>query len=53
MECPYDTAKANYRHAILKLKKVISIQDLAPNESWLEKSEESKDSGLRNEPEGG
>ena len=20
MECPYDTAKANYRHALLKLK---------------------------------
>lgn len=22
MDCPYDTAKANYRHAVLKLKKV-------------------------------
>ncbi len=28
MECPYDTAKANYRHALLKLKAKISDQDL-------------------------
>lgn len=28
MECPYDTAKANYRHALLKLKTQIADQDL-------------------------
>ncbi len=26
MECPYDTAKANYRHAVLKLKQVFQGQ---------------------------
>jgi RNA polymerase sigma-70 factor (ECF subfamily) len=26
MECPYDTAKANYRHALLKLKEVFEHQ---------------------------
>ncbi len=28
MECPYDTAKANYRHALLKLKERIEEMDL-------------------------
>lgn len=28
MECPYDTAKANYRHAVLKLKKVFTDHQL-------------------------
>ncbi|MDZ4661129.1 MAG: sigma-70 family RNA polymerase sigma factor [Pseudomonadota bacterium] len=28
MECPYDTAKANYRHALLKLKTQIADEDL-------------------------
>lgn len=27
MECPYDTAKANYRHALLKLKEVFENQN--------------------------
>lgn len=27
MECPYDTAKANYRHALLKLKQSIQGED--------------------------
>ncbi len=27
MQCPYDTAKANYRHALLKLKEVFETQD--------------------------
>lgn len=27
MDCPYDTAKANYRHAILKLKEALKGQD--------------------------
>jgi RNA polymerase sigma-70 factor (ECF subfamily) len=56
MDCPYDTAKANYRHAILKLKKVLSIQDLALSEAWTESAKESgndvRTSGFRNEPEG-
>lgn len=26
MECPYDTAKANYRHALIKLKEVFETQ---------------------------
>ena len=26
MECPYDTAKANYRHALLKLKEIFENQ---------------------------
>jgi RNA polymerase sigma-70 factor (ECF subfamily) len=29
MICPYDTAKANYRHAVLKLKKVFTDHQLA------------------------
>lgn len=29
MECPYDTAKANYRHALLKLKERVEELDLA------------------------
>ena len=28
MDCPYDTAKANYRHALLKLKTQIADEDL-------------------------
>jgi len=32
MECPYDTAKANYRHALLKLKEV--FEDRAELKSW-------------------
>jgi len=27
MECPYDTAKANYRHALLKLKEVFESKN--------------------------
>ncbi len=27
MQCPYDTAKANYRHALLKLKEIFEAQD--------------------------
>ena len=29
MDCPYDTAKANYRHAVLKLQKTLRSQGLA------------------------
>jgi len=28
MQCPYDTAKANYRHALLKLKARIEALEL-------------------------
>lgn len=27
MECPYDTAKANYRHALLKLRNILEQQE--------------------------
>ena len=27
MQCPYDTAKANYRHALLKLKEIFETQN--------------------------
>ena len=33
MECPYDTAKANYRHAVLKLKQVFQGQTDLQNRS--------------------
>lgn len=32
MQCPYDTAKANYRHALLKLKEVFEMR--AELKSW-------------------
>jgi RNA polymerase sigma-70 factor, ECF subfamily len=32
MECPYDTAKANYRHALIKLKEV--FEDREDLKSW-------------------
>ena len=35
MVCPYDTAKANYRHAILKLKKVLTDAGFSTNLQWL------------------
>lgn len=34
MECPYDTAKANYRHALLKLKETFETQ--GELKSWTE-----------------
>ena len=34
MECPYDTAKANYRHALLKLRQVFEQQQELKN--WTE-----------------
>lgn len=34
MECPYDTAKANYRHALLKLKEVFESKKELKN--WTE-----------------
>ena len=52
MDCPYDTAKANYRHAVLKLKKVLPLQDLALGESWLNHEEELKNSTMSSEPTG-
>ena len=30
MDCPYDTAKANFRHAVLKLKKVLIERNAGP-----------------------
>ena len=34
MQCPYDTAKANYRHALLKLKEIFESQ--AELKNWTE-----------------
>ncbi len=35
MECPYDTAKANYRHALLKLKSTFESQEeLSALKNW-------------------
>lgn len=34
MECPYDTAKANYRHALLKLRE--ELQDQEDLKTWSE-----------------
>ncbi len=34
MECPYDTAKANYRHALIKLKQ--SLEQRQDLKSWTE-----------------
>ena len=34
MQCPYDTAKANYRHALLKLKEIFETQ--SELKSWTE-----------------
>lgn len=51
MDCPYDTAKANYRHAVMKLKKVLSIRDFTLAESWVGSSDE-KNSTIKSEPTG-
>ncbi|MNT78472.1 hypothetical protein D3C72_2177130 [compost metagenome] len=34
MECPYDTAKANYRHALMKLRQTFEQQSELKN--WTE-----------------
>ncbi len=38
MECPYDTAKANYRHAVLKLKDVFA--EMPGVQNWQESLDE-------------
>lgn len=52
MDCPYDTAKANYRHAILKLRKVLPLQNFSMNEDWLTHGVEVKNSTIQSEPTG-
>lgn len=37
MDCPYDTAKANYRHALMKIKAALNGDDLL--KTWLEFAE--------------
>ena len=53
MDCPYDTAKANFRHAVLKLKKVLAahgdFKDRDLNKIWSEKDED-KISTISSEP---
>lgn len=39
MDCPYDTAKANYRHALLKLKSALEETQWLKNLSELDESE--------------
>ncbi|MEQ1877359.1 MAG: sigma-70 family RNA polymerase sigma factor [Bdellovibrionia bacterium] len=39
MDCPYDTAKANYRHALLKLKTALENTQWLRNLSELDESE--------------
>lgn len=50
MNCPYDTAKANYRHAVLKIKKV--LMDRGMGSKYLESHEENTDSTTNSEPNG-
>lgn len=38
MDCPYDTAKANYRHAVLKLKKVFNDRKDNATTDFMEKN---------------
>lgn len=40
MECPYDTAKANYRHAIMKLRH--NLGDSMIQDGWVQKINENK-----------
>ncbi|MFK8138638.1 MAG: RNA polymerase sigma factor [Bdellovibrionales bacterium] len=46
MECPYDTAKANYRHALMKLKASLSGDELLSN--WLSFTDEEEHITERN-----
>lgn len=55
MNCPYDTAKANYRHALLKLREKFELEmgtggDL---ENWNSLFSSESDSGSPFEPQGG
>lgn len=55
MNCPYDTAKANYRHALLKLRERFELEmgtggDL---ENWNSLFSSESDSGSPFEPQGG
>ncbi|MDZ4676959.1 MAG: sigma-70 family RNA polymerase sigma factor [Oligoflexia bacterium] len=49
MDCPYDTAKANYRHAVLKLKKVLTAKGGDDASRWL-MPEENINSTINTEP---
>jgi RNA polymerase sigma-70 factor (ECF subfamily) len=51
MDCPYDTAKANYRHAVLKLKKVLSAKGGDDGRQWFA-PEENVNSTINPEPNG-
>ena len=51
MGCPYDTAKANYRHAVLKLKKAFVQKGGDDASRWL-MSEENISSTINTEPNG-
>lgn len=51
MACPYDTAKANYRHAILKLKKALTDAGLSANLEWLASAGEEVGLGAESDNE--
>ena len=53
MECPYDTAKANYRHAVLKLKKALTDAGLADKMTSLTGSDEEGSSSATVENKNG
>ena len=45
MDCPYDTAKANYRHAILKLKD--TLNNKSDLQAWTNNSSNDTFSEIR------
>jgi RNA polymerase sigma-70 factor (ECF subfamily) len=52
MECPYDTAKANFRHAVLRLKKTLSARGGDKISDWaLSESSDFFNSSLNSEPD--
>ncbi|MCC6276391.1 MAG: sigma-70 family RNA polymerase sigma factor [Oligoflexia bacterium] len=53
MGCPYDTAKANFRHAVLRLKKTLSIKGIDKLADWnLSDGQEISNSTNFSEPDG-
>jgi RNA polymerase sigma-70 factor, ECF subfamily len=52
MDCPYDTAKANFRHAVLKLKKILSARGADFGRFLDGATEENSNSTINSEPSG-
>ncbi len=51
MNCPYDTAKANYRHAVLKIKKILADRQVFDAGGAMS-SEKISNSTINSEPNG-